>query len=289
MEQAKERECPICGKPITYKYKPSFYRARKLNTSCRSCKEITYYPPNKGDLSVLMEETPKAYYWMGFLLADGHFSKRNLIKVTLASKDKDYLKCLQEFLSIPNMQTEKKGQAVSIKTMDTRVVPLIVDKFNISNKKTYNPPNLSFIKDRNLLMSLIIGFIDGDGCIAKKGKAFSLNIHCHGSWLKTINMFAKTINPTSKAKIGVDGYASVSITNNESLKSLKRLSQSLHLPIMNRKWDKIDLDFIPYQEQRMRQFKQLKKNILKYRDLPWFGPELHKFVAQHITQRTINV
>lgn len=282
MKLTLKRSCPTCGKCITYKHKQSHARAQQINTACRACKEPTYYPTNKGDLSVLMNETPEAYYWMGFLLADGHFSKRNLIKVALASKDEDHLKRLQKFLSIPNMQTEKAGQSVSIKTMDTRVVPLIVDKFNISNKKTYNPPNLSFIKDRNLLLSLIIGFIDGDGCIVKKGKAFSLNIHCHRAWLKNINMFAKTINPTSKAKIRADGYASVSITNNESLKSLKRLAQTFNLPIMSRKWDKVDLDFIPYQEQRMRQFKQLKKNISKYLELPWFDEELKKFISSKI-------
>lgn len=281
-----QRVCPQCNKPLTYVNKSNFNAAVKRNSPCRDCMNV---PDNKqGDLSPLLLDTPESYYWMGFLLADGHFSAKGVMKITLASIDRSHLLKLKKFLHIKNMQEENNGKAVCIKTMDTKLVPIITSKFDISNKKTYQPPNLSFIKDRDLLMSLIIGYIDGDGCIAKKAKGFSLNIHCHASWLKTIDSFVKAINPTSTARIRPDGYASASVSNNESLKELKRFAINKNLPILKRKWDKIDLDFIPYQEQRMRQFKQLKKNILKYRDLPWFGPELYKFVSQHLTQESVH-
>jgi len=52
------------------------------------------------DLSPLLNETLEAYYWMGFIMADGHLSKQNRLTVTLAIKDSDHLLKLKEFVFI---------------------------------------------------------------------------------------------------------------------------------------------------------------------------------------------
>ena len=134
------------------------------------------------NLSPLLLENPISYYWIGFLLADGHFGQKNILKITLSSLDKEHLYNLKTFLNIENILSERQGKYLCLKAMDSNLVPKIKEKFDISNKKTYDPPkNLESIKNKDLLISLIIGFIDGDGCIANKNKAFSLTVKCHSS------------------------------------------------------------------------------------------------------------
>lgn len=85
---------------------------------------------------------------------------------------------------------------------------------------------------------------NGDGCIANKNKAFSLTVKCHGSWLKNLNFFAKEINMETNAKINNKGYAYFTISNIGALQELKRNAIRLNLPILERKWSKIDLEYI---------------------------------------------
>lgn len=233
----------------------------------------------KSDVSVLLMEECLSYYWIGFLLADGHFGEKNILKVTLSSVDKEHLIELQKFLNIANMQTERNGKYLTLKTMDTKLVSQIKKKFDISNQKTYNPPtNLDFIKNKDLLLSLIIGFIDGDGCIANKKKAFSLTVKCHGSWLNILEKFAKEINPETNAKINAAGYAYFTICNVPLLQNLKKEVLRLKLPVLKRKWDKIDLDYVKNKEAHERNFKTFEKLFNKFKNFPFFEEKFNKLV-----------
>lgn len=232
----------------------------------------------KSDISPLLLEECLPYYWIGFLLADGHFGETNVLKVTLSSVDKEHLYELQQFLDIENMQTEREGKYLTLKTMDTKLVPKIRKKFDISNQKTYNPPNLDFIKNKELLLSLIIGFIDGDGCIAQKNKAFSLTVKCHGSWLGILDKFAKEINLETNARINAAGYAYFSVSNVPALQSLKKEAIRLKLPILKRKWDKIDLDYVKNKEAHERNFKTFEKLFNKFKNFPFFEDRFNKVV-----------
>ena len=42
-------------------------------------------------LAILLEEKNEIYYWLGFLMADGHFSKLNDIKLAVSAKDLNHL------------------------------------------------------------------------------------------------------------------------------------------------------------------------------------------------------
>lgn len=233
----------------------------------------------KSDVSVLLKEECISYYWIGFLLADGHFSENNILKVTLSSIDKEHLFNLQKFLKIKNMQTERQGKYLCLKTMDTKLVSEIKRKFDISHQKTYNPPtNLDFIKNKDLLLSLIIGFIDGDGCIANKNKAFSLAVKCHGSWLDVLEKFAKEINKETNAKINNAGYAYFTVSNVTALQELKKIALKLKLPILKRKWDKIDLDYVKNKEAHERNFKTFEKLFNKFKNFPFFEEKFNKVV-----------
>ena len=165
--------------------------------------------------------------------------------------------------------------------MDTKIVKEIKDKFNISNKKTYYPPkNLTSISNKDLLIALIIGFIDGDGCIAKKNKAFSLTVKCHSSWLDILQFFVKEISVESNAKINAAGYAYFSITNVLALQELKEKAIKLELPILERKWDKIDLNYIKNEEAHERNFKTFEKLFNKFKTFPHFKERFNKLIYE---------
>lgn len=274
------RICENCTATLTYTNKSNYNAAVKRNDICRNCGIKASENKRKSTLSILLEDTPITYYWIGFLLADGNFGKTNTVKCTLSSVDKNHLKNLQKFLNIKSLNFEKNEAYCTIKAMDTHFVPEICKKFNISNTKTYNPPNLEFIKDNDLLLSLIIGFIDGDGCIAKKNKAFSLTVKCHSSWLNNLDFFAKKINKTSNAKINNAGYAYFSVTNVDALKTLKTKSIELNLPTLNRKWSKIDLDYVKHKEAYERNFITFEKLFNKFKNFDHFKERFNKLIYE---------
>ncbi len=203
-----------------------------------------YNISRQSSASILLKETPTAYYWLGFLMADGYFSKSR-IKLSLANLDVNHLELFGKFLGC-KVNRYKINSVVTL--MDTKYIPLIKEKFEIDNQKTYNPCNISNILNRDLLISLVIGFIDGDGSIGyvHKRKDVNLRVKCHAVWLNNLQIMCNAIynlsneNPIN-TKINTQGYANFTISNNTVIRALKQKALDLKLPIMVRKWDKINI------------------------------------------------
>lgn len=223
----------------------------------------------KCDLSNILKDTVEAYYWVGFILADGCLSKKNSLKISLSSKDKCHLEKLQKFLNIENIseKTTNKGYGyVSIGGMDTKVVKTFCEKFKTGPNKTYFPPDIEWIENDNLMLAMIAGIIDGDGYIGKQSNRldFNLRIKCHRSWLpilKNINDFIykeESFNSV-EPKLTTEGYALLSISNTVVLKNLKRKVKNLKIPLLNRKWNIIDMEYVGKYEDSQ----QIKKKVLK--------------------------
>lgn len=229
-------------------------------------------------LSNLLLENCTAYYWIGFLLADGHFSDDGVFKVKLSSIDKEHLYKLKEFISAEKIYSEEDGKYLLLRIMDKNIVSKIKKKFDISNSKTYNPPNLDFIKKESLLLSLIIGFVDGDGYIANKKSSFCLSVKCHSSWLSNLDMFAKKINVNSTAKINKAGYAVFSITNIQSLQDLKKQAIKYKLPILNRKWNYIDLTHFKNKKNEENKFLKFEKLFNHFKNFPYFEQKFNNLI-----------
>lgn len=204
------------------------------------------------DLTVLLDDTPLNYYWIGFLLADGHFSKSNQIQVNLCDKDLPHLKKLANYLSY-----EKVLNKPNLYVQDTMVVKSLKTKFGISNNKTYHPPkSLPRVSDE-LLISLLIGFIDGDGSINHKGYLY---IKIHKTWLKILkDMLDFLSNGDFNISINNDGLVLGMITKIEIMKSIKRKGQNLSLPMLERKWDRVDLTKMSKTEKRHQYDKECHK------------------------------
>lgn len=203
----------------------------------------------------LLLETPEAYYWMGFLMADGHFTEKRIV-VGLGIKDVDHIKKFAKFISAyystgKNKCSGKYYGHCHVSASNSDIVPLLRQKFKIQNNKTHHPCDIKWIKNNNLLLSLIIGFIDGDGSIRKQSRRqdCQITIKCHSSWFLNLQFISDTICNLCNLKpnatrINKEGYAIINFTNSIILKFLKAKGRELKLPVLKRKWDIINENYI---------------------------------------------
>ena len=239
-----KRICSNCGKELTYKSKISYKNAVKSNSVCRSCASKERQKENHcANLSNLLLDTPEAFYWIGFLLADGSFYD-NRLKLGLSIKDADHLYKFANFINYTGAVyiTDK---SISIACKDVEAVQRIKEKFDIRDRKTYNPPQTILKFDTNLTYALLSGFIDGDGNIKNQSgrKDFCLTIKNHSSWESILKQFNSIITNKNLTRRDSRGYAKLVISNTEDLKKLKIKALDLNLPILARKWNIIDLNY----------------------------------------------
>lgn len=153
-------------------------------------KRITQAMKRKSDVSILLHDNPISYYWLGFLMADGSFTDRR-IQLGVAGKDLDHLKKFLRFVNSTNKIYKLKNEDhYRVKLTSVKEVISLKQKFGISNRKTYVPCNLQKIKDSELLFSLIVGFIDGDGSVTQNKQfpnSYSLDIVSHPNWINNFN------------------------------------------------------------------------------------------------------
>jgi hypothetical protein len=209
----------------------------------------------KKKLEKLLGESLEVYYWLGFLAADGHFSKVGRLKLTLSKKDEDHLRKFHEFIAVGVLHEETENR-ISVSVMDVNTVEILRNRFAFTNRKTYEPCSLESIKGVKL-KAFTIGFIDGDGALGyQSGRTdCQLRVKCHASWKANLTkMFGW-------CKINNKGYAQTGIYDNEKLRELKRFSLSEKLPIMERKWSKIDLNRVSKYKKTAENVKAIEKLV----------------------------
>lgn len=197
------------------------------------------------DLRALIDESNESYYWLGFLMADGHFSKNGQIQVNLSEKD------LQHLIKFSNFVKYKKNlYKPNLYICDNRVIPLLCERYKIVSNKTYNPPNITNVYG-DKLFSLIIGFIDGDGNINDKGY---LRIKVHSSWYDVIKKMMEHLVGNANFNISIDKYnlVTASITKIELMKKIKQKVIDLNINFLERKWDRVNLNKLSKNEKRVK-------------------------------------
>lgn len=249
---SKTRICSRCQKVLSYSCSSSYFLAQRNNAKCRSCSTINY-AKRKGNAERLLMLDNESYYWIGFILADGHISDNRLV-VTLSDVDLSHLQKLGKFLSCKVKQNFKGACSISI--MNKTVFSQICSLFEIHNDKTYNPPSLNIFQnlDNNQILSLFAGFIDGDGSIRNLHNRpdFNLQIKCHSSWYFLLEFFRKSFfSTTGSTKINKQGYAYMSCGNTMILKQFRKKVEELNLPIMRRKWETINFDYVGRNEKKL--------------------------------------
>ena len=241
----KTRICECCGKELTYGSYSAWHLAEKNHAICKSCASKKR-AKRLNDLNVLLEETPETYYWMGFLLADGHFDNGKRIVVGLAEHDRDHLEKFAKYVGYQGtISTVKKNSynavhsAVRLSAMDTEVVGKLCEKFDIKSNKTYNPPKtLNWIPE-DLFLCLLAGFIDGDGTINES----SIRIKVHAAWFNILLEFCNRLGlPEKNVSLNKEGYCVFYINRIDANNFFKDLIFNKIIPFMGRKWSNIIVD-----------------------------------------------
>ena len=213
---------------------------------------------HKSNLAKLLDDSLESNYWVGFILADGYISELGRLKITIHEIDLKllqdfctYVECSIDFITHDNKNTP---QYISISLMDKEVMRKLKNKYNIKERKTYNPPEVEFILSPQLI-AMYVGFIDGDGSIRRLHKRTDANIaiKCHSSWGKfltnlQLNLYdffeCVKLGERKEASINNQGYACVTISNNSLLKKLKQFIVDNNLPVLWRKWTNINMEYV---------------------------------------------
>lgn len=195
-------------------------------------------------MAKLLDSTTVSIYWMGFLLADGHFTKKGAaIQVSVAIRDQEHLARFASFVG-SNLRVNARECKTTLKNKE--VFPKLLREYDIRHNKTYSPPGL---RDLGLsddhLFALFVGFFDGDGCIniKKSGDGYG-RIRVHSAWLENLNLFSSLLErrfgtlTKQLPLIDTRGYASWTL-NLSLLRAVRSAAQEHSLPFMGRKWDKV--------------------------------------------------
>jgi hypothetical protein len=230
------------------------------------------------NLTVLLNDSNESLYWTGFILADGHIDTDVMrLRVSLSTKDTPHLLKLAEYIKTKVNVDEK---CCTLGCQDKMLIEEYSKKYNITNRKTYQPPKFNeYELTDTQWISLICGYIDGDGCIGLQTgrKAHTIRIKCHSSWYENLKFIEEKLFkvildevPNNHTKIDKQGYALLGITRNILITKLKEKALSLNIPLMLRKWDKIDLNYVSKYENSKNiktQSIQLYKSGLSINDI----------------------
>lgn len=236
---------------------------------------------NVARLDKLANDSYEGLYWLGFLLADGHFSKMGRLQLELSTKDEAHLERYGNYIEFQGSIHRRRNSAM-IGVSDRETLNQICQKYDIHSNKTHNPPRLC-VFDRlsdDQLTALVIGFVDGDGCfnIRKERRTCNLIVIGHQNILSLFDYWFKRLQSISRISISrprlrkLRGrtYAIVQIRNHVFNKYLKQKSLDMNLPVLKRKWDKIDMTLITGYEQRRR-----------------LGPQIEQMLKENYTVRQI--
>lgn len=246
----------------------------------------------------LLNSTNEAFYWLGFIYADGTLDyKTGRLRVRVSLKDEKFIANLSAFLDTKLIY--ETNNSVGIDIASKKVFPNLITKFKFKQNKTYNPPeNLNFLETDDQFLAFLIGFIDGDGCIQKQYKRddVRITIKCHKNWQPIflelehrLYKILKISRTTFLTKINNAGYVSLCISNHKICNYLKAFIIDKNLPAMKRKWSLIDTSKIYKDKKYFDSFKdtviQLRKSGMTQKQIALKLNKSRGYICQVIHSR----
>jgi len=204
----------------------------------------------KNNLKNLLDGSLESFYWIGFIFADGCVEKDGSLGVEISKKDKNHLKKLVLFLGFGNHKISSRRNNVSFSKGDKNAIDILNEKYQLKPNKTYNPPNLNEVfktMTDDQILSLIAGFIDGDGHNRKVSGGYQVTLENHKSWFDCY----ETIRDFIKRKFGVTfknnlirtntrGYVVMCFSQKEIFLNIREFIYKNKLPVLDRKWKDLD-------------------------------------------------
>ena len=249
----------------------------------------------------LLEQTCSSAYWLGFIFADGWFDfKRYSIGVHVSEKDKEHLTELCSFINSELYKNawvtsgfKASGSMVRTTKRNTEVFNKLVSEYGIQPKKTYNPPlNLTSKLEQmtdDMFLSFMIGFFDGDGSLVSVPSQNSLTMRFqnHISWEFLLTYFeyrvykiftynknailTRAVTTKNGNKTAMLSFARYALINDICSKT-----KTLNLPVLNRKWKKVDI-FLQHRQNKLKANQKTSK-----RNIWWLDDEIDLLICNHI-------
>ena len=158
-------------------------------------------------------DTQEKVYWLGFIVADGHFAEHTL-RIILSELDYDHLKKLAHILKVKKIKRferiTKKGNVSKMINLDYNSVHMVrtAIKYNLRGNKAHNPQLgeiYKFIPEK-YVNHFIRGYWDGDGTLGaymtKRGN-YKRATSCTGNhkFLETTNKVISNYTEIKKKKV----------------------------------------------------------------------------------------
>lgn len=183
-------------------------------------------------------------YWAGFISADGCIVHGNSLVIGLHTKDRTILEnfcdsiCLdKQFIKDTTDIHYKVLRKVStIHLVSEQFIKDLKNNFNITARKTFTliPPN---IKDLDLILSYIAGYIDGDGGFYLYGNSVCVSLmgtKALCDWIKNIlNSLGIYVIMFQQHKMYVCKFSTIGISTFIEYLNFNKL------PLLKRKWEKV--------------------------------------------------
>lgn len=247
------RNCPVCNKEINYNYKSDYSKAINKNTLCKSCcnnsgrfkighKLNDVYNNSENNIDSLLNETLESFYWLGFIIADGSFYD-NTFELNISKKDTEHLELFKQFLNSGKIIEKPSTNSVRLLIHDRHSVQKVIKKFGFIENKTYNPLNFdTFFKiyNNNLILSLLIGIIDGDGHISRNSaaNARSITITAHENWENFYkNLFDNLNIEVYINRVKDTNCITIGMYKRKLLLTIYNFIINNNIPHLKRKWD----------------------------------------------------
>lgn len=188
------------------------------------------------------------YYILGLLISDGSFDNvNNRVVLALKKSDKD---CINKIANIIGCKVTETSKTIGI-DFCCGTIKSIIEKYSISNAKTYNPCDISSLNDKELI-AFIIGFIDGDGNIGYRSdtKSPRITIKLHNSWFRNLKYISDglykyfgVIKSPNPVLVRQDNkvYATITFGNKTVLRGLYDFIKINSIPAMKRKWNRLEV------------------------------------------------
>lgn len=217
----------------------------------------------KTRLETLLDGSFESFYWMGLIAADGTINHKTWrLKLHLASKDQAQVERFGRFI-----EATANGSVVC--AQDRHTVPLIAQRFDLKPRKTYHPPDLSWMQGDDLV-AFSIGFIDGDGNVKKQHQRQDaiVRIKTHANWQSALDLLSKRLHcrvgvVPSESGVNSQGYATLNLCNTRLIRFLKLKTIELGLPVLHRKWSMIDETYVGRYEKAEQALRRVEEMYLQ--------------------------